>query len=168
VFAAGFLGFSLLPNLLAGMHMPYQYFYPIFGALTFSPPGIFGFWVGYRRRNLRLLSQIVPLGALVGGVGYLGLKLAEPQVPRVASLYLELFPVWLLFVSASLLGNTWQRRRVGRISGSTPASPVFRTTQGNAQQPRKDLTPTQQAMLGWGGAIISALITLVATIMLGK
>jgi hypothetical protein len=84
------------------------------------------------------------------------------------SLAIVFFPAWLLFVSASLLGNTWQRRRIGRISGTTPASPASRTTQGAGQQPRKDLTPAQQAILGWGGAIISALITLVGIIMFGK
>jgi hypothetical protein len=76
-------------------------------------------------------------------------------------------PSWLLFVSASLIGNAWQRRRTGRVSGTTPVSPASRAAQGAAQQPRKDLTPAQQAILGWGGAIISALITFVGTIFLG-
>jgi hypothetical protein len=75
------------------------------------------------------------------------------------------FPSWLLYVSAALIGNAWRRRRTGRISGTTPASPVSRVTQGAGQQTRKDLTPVQQAMLGWGGTIISAIISLVGTII---
>jgi hypothetical protein len=151
-------------------------------ATAVSPPGIFGFWVGHRKRNLRLWSQALPLGALVGAVALLGIYVTSfwlrllqygsfsPAYWYTTKFFLTyvvivFFPAWLLFVSASLVGNTWQRRRIGRISGTTPASPVSRTTQGAAQQPRKDLTPAQQAMLGWGGTIISALITLVGTII---
>jgi hypothetical protein len=143
-------------------------FFPILFAIAWTPPGFFGFWVGYRKRNLRLWSQVLPLGALVGGVAWLGLERGDyASFSWAAGPYLLVvfFPAWLLFVSASLLGNTWQRRRIGRISGTTPASPVSRTRQRAAQQPRKDLTPAQQAMLGWGGTIISALITLVGTII---
>jgi len=157
-------------------------FFPILFAIAWTPPGFFGFWVGYRKRNLRLWSQVLPLGALVGGVAFLGLERGIFGLERgiygsfsfaylkdtfylVRILAMVFFPAWLLFVSASLLGNTWQRRRIGRISGTTPASPVSRTTQGAGQQPRRDLTPAQQAMLGWGGTIISALITLVGTII---
>jgi hypothetical protein len=120
---------------------------------------------------------VLPLGALVGGVTRLAVEFGIYGIFSFASFFavellqslaIVFFPAWLLFVSASLLGNTWQRRHIGRISGTTPPSPMSRARQGAAQQPRKDLTPTQQAMLAWGGAIISALITLAGTVMFGK
>jgi len=149
---------------------------------TYLPPGIFGLWVGYRRRDPRFLSQTIPFGALVGIVVWLGYNfgLAIDQfndTGLVDALVAEMkyfFPqdliylgcaAWLFYVSAYLIGHARQRRRTGRISGATPASPVSRAAQGPAQRPRKDLTPAQQAILGWGGAIISALITLVGTIV---
>jgi hypothetical protein len=172
VFSGGFLAVTLsmliAPSVVA---------YPILLAIAWPSPGIFGFWVGYRKRDLRLWSQVLPLGALLGGVAFIGLECGRlgrfsfvsfaylDTLDLLRSLAIVFFPAWLLFVSASLLGNTWQRRRIGRISGTTPASPVSRTRQRAAQQPRKDLTPAQQAMLGWGGTIISALITLVGTII---
>jgi hypothetical protein len=184
VFSGGFLSWALLQTFALRTTAPAPPGFvvlPIALAIAWSSPGIFGFWAGYRKRNLRLWSQVLPLGALVGAVAFLGYTLANLAflvrqnalalwgeywfIDNLQNLALVLFPVWLLFVSASLVGNTWQRRRIGRVSGTTPASPVSRTTQGAAQQPRKDLTPAQQALLGWGGTIISALITLVGTIV---
>jgi hypothetical protein len=156
-------------------------------AAAWSMPGILGFWVGVRQRNLRLWSQIIPFGALVGVAAALGSSwgnivftyegeslwqiLSYPDtfmifLPMMLIFFLS--PAWLLYVSGALIGNSWQRRRTRRTSGTTPASPVSGTTQGAAQQPRKDLSPAKQAMLGWGGAIISALITLIGTIMFVK
>jgi hypothetical protein len=154
--------------------LPYQ-ITPIllFGAV-WAPPGIFGFWVGVRQTRIRLWSQIIPFGLLVGvivGISLIFTLLVSLNfdISRMGfdfwGLFMLTIPPWLLFVSGSFIGNAWQRRRIGRISGTTPASPVSRTTQGAGQQPRKDLTPAQQAMLGWGGAIISALITLIGTII---
>jgi len=137
-------------------------------------PGVIGFWVGIRQRILRLWSQIIPFGALIPIEVILAVYVYLKTWEDTSGLDLTdsasvtgLFglPGWLLFVSGALIGNSWQRRRIGRISDTTPASPVSRTIQGAAQQTRKDLTPTQQAVLGWGGAIISALITLVGTII---
>jgi len=172
VFSGGFLTYTLTFGISSDA--PVLVWLPKVVAAAWAPPGIFGFWVGYRKSNLRLWSQVLPLAALVGAVAWLGLSSAGHSTFLYAHLLsafnliplaLVFFPAWLLFVSASLVGNTWQRRRIGRISGTTPASPVSRSTQGAAQQPRKDLTPAQQAMLGWGGTIISALITLVGTII---
>jgi hypothetical protein len=172
VFSGGFLTYTLTFGISSDA--PVLVWLPKVVAAAWAPPGIFGFWVGYRKSNLRLWSQVLPLAALVGAVAWLGLSSARHSTFLYAHLFsafnliplaLVFFPAWLLFVSASLVGNTWQRRRIGRISGTTPASPVSRSTQGAAQQPRKDLTPAQQAMLGWGGTIISALITLVGTII---
>ena len=137
---------------------------PVLFAVLWTPSGIFGFWVGFRRRNLRLGSQIIPVGTLVAVIAALATRILG-FIPFYWDPVALFFGVGLIYVSGALLGNAWQRRRTRRISGTTPASPVSRTTQGAAQQHRRDLTPAQQAMLGWGGAIISALITLVGTII---
>jgi hypothetical protein len=173
VFLSMFLLVPLGDWLFDGTSLPSQISYILLFAEAWSPPGIFGFWAGFRQTSIRLWSQIIPFGLLVTVIVvlslFLGLFVFVNQYPDISMLYILLtIPSWLLFVSASLLGNTWQRRRIGRISGTTPASPVSRTMQGAGQQPRKDLTPTQQAMLGWGGTIISALITLVGIIMFEK
>jgi hypothetical protein len=145
--------------------------------LGLLPPGIFGFWVGLRRKNLRFTTQMVPFGLLVG----LAVALAQVGSIVVLAAYYGIRPAgisdwagpavntaltgWFFYVSGVLIGNARQRRRIRRISGRTPASPVSRAGQGAGRQPRKDLTPTKQAMLGWGGAIIGALINLVGTVI---
>ena len=175
VFLAAF--FPPAANLIADYTIPTLALYVILLGAAWAVTGAFGFWVGFRQRIRRFWPQIISIGAVVGAVAGLGViaylvgvrglrvDLIGNQVTILGLVVLYALPAWLLFVSASLLGNTWQRRRIGRISGTTPASPVSRTRQGAGQQPRKDLTPAQQAMLGWGGTIISALITLVGTII---
>jgi hypothetical protein len=144
-------------------------------------PGVFGFWVGFRQRNpqLTLYAALPSLAILLttfyyiirsSGWGTLN-PLADPETSLLVIFLLIFFygfPPWLLFVSGTSIGNAWQRRRMARISRSIPASPVSHTTPSSGQQPRKDLTPTQQAILGWGGAIIAALISLGGTIILER
>ena len=156
---------------------PRLLFYAIVVAGPWTATGVFGFWAGFRQRITRFFAQIISFGALVGAVSALGfiaygVVVQRRSVPDItfpiyiaSTVGLYVLPTWLLFVSGALIGNAWQRRRTGRISGTTPTSPVSRAMQVAAQQPRKDLTPAQQAMLGWGGTIISALITLVGTII---
>jgi len=178
------LGAVLAPNYgrIPFLPQPQSVFIAIMYAQIWLPSGIFGLWVGYRRRSLRLL-QIITLGELVGIVAWFGWdgshqivreitwKIGHPDQYYTPSIFfldrffLAFVPACLFYVFASLLGNAWQRRRIGRISGTTPASPVSRTRQRAAQQPRKDLTPAQQAMLGWGGTIISALLSLLGVII---
>jgi hypothetical protein len=142
-----------------------------------SIPGIFGFWRGFRQRNLPPWLQITLEGVLVAvaaALGYcsgwivfeFGGQLNFRRLWDLREFILSvLVPAGLLYVSGALVGNAWQRRRVGRITGTTPPPPVSRTRPSAGQQPRKDLTPAQQALLGWSGAIISALISLVGTII---
>ena len=105
-------------------------------------PGVFGFWVGFRQRYSHLWSRIIPIGALLAlmvglgaGIPYevwlIQSKVAAPENNISDFLLLVLgfgiflgLPEWLLFVSAYLIGHARQRRRIGRISGTTPASPV--------------------------------------------
>ena len=184
VFGATYTALSVGPRLIASLGGPsgrnVAIVLAIMFALAWGVPGVFGWWVGSRRRNPRLVSQVMPFGLLVGVVavsGFLFYFYVYPGSLRGTFftdlednwvLIWVLFPEWLTYVSGVLIGNAWRRRRTGRLSGTTPASHVPRTANGAAQQSRKGLTPTQQAVLGWGGAIISALITLVGTIMLGK
>jgi hypothetical protein len=131
--------------------------------------GPFGLWVGIRQRNPSFTRHVIPIGALLGlatlpaatlwpfvgneQASLLGqLKdIFESGLPYV----LLIMPTWLIYVFGVLVGNAWQRGRTGRISGTTPASPV----------PRRDWTPRHQAILGWTGTIISALLGLLGTII---
>lgn len=152
-----------------------------FYAGLWAIPGVFGFWVGFRQKYSRLYSRIIPIGGLLALTVGLGLGTAyavwlrqQPLASHgnagefllgvVAYSFGFGLPAWLVFVSGYLIGNAWQRRRIRRISGTTPASPLSLAGQGSERQPRKDLTPTQQAVLGWGGTIIGALINLFATL----
>ena len=75
-----------------------------------------------------------------------------------------LIPDWLLYVSGALIGNAVQRLLTGRRSGTTPASPLSRTTSASTGS-RKAWTPRQQALLGFVGTIIAALISLFGSIL---
>ena len=181
VFGATYISLSVGPRLIASLGGPsgrnVAIGLAIMFALAWGVPGVFGWWVGSRRRNPRLVSQVMPFGLLVGVVavsGFLFYFYVYPGSLRGTFftdladnwvLIWVLLPEWLTYVSGVLIGNAWRRRRTGRLSGTTPASHVPRTANGAAQQSRKGLTPTQQAVLGWGGAIISAFITLVGTIV---
>jgi hypothetical protein len=179
VFVATYLSPALNNALEESTLRRYDWYRSVVLLLLFAQlwafPGVFGFWVGFRLRNPILWSQIIPFGALVGVVTLLGPAFYFFVLPGgySSSYYLgnvgitiglTLLPGWLLYVSASLIGNAWQRRRTGRISDTTPASPISRTTRTSAQ-PREDWTPRKQAILGWSGTIISALLTLIGTII---
>ena len=181
-FLAGFLTALVIEATILPSSIPTFEFVLVMIAIiavtAWLPTTMFGLWIGYRNRHLRLWSQVLPLGVLVGGVTFIGsmvpvVGLSVDLLPLLFRFnspeFLEIgFPACLLFVSTSFIGNAWQRRRIGRISGTTPGSPVARSTQGASQRPSKDLTPAQQAMLGWGGGIIGALITLIGTIIAAR
>ena len=149
-------------------------------------PTVFGFWVGFRQRNPRsasfgLLASLAVLlsllcsavfSSVLSGNEFIRPLLGEGFTLLLIFAVIVLFfgyPPWLAFVSGSAIGNAWQRRRMLRMVGIRSTAPVSRgATQGAGQQPRKGMTPAQQAILGWGGAIISALITLVGTIITGR
>jgi hypothetical protein len=160
------------------LHLPF-----IVGGAIF--PALFGLWVGLRQRNLRLWSRIIPFGGLVGLaviVGEESFRVVEagidPSAPYSGALlvaYLAGFllgtatveaglPGWLLFVSGALIGNAWQRRRIRRISGTAPASPMSHATLASPE-PSAYWTPRKQAYLGFAGTIIASLISLFATVM---
>jgi predicted membrane protein len=152
---------------------PYAAYRRIAGlVLLWANPGVFGFWVGFRLRNLRLRSRTIPLGAIVGLTatiitlshdlvltGLMTEILNHPEFLlnrwRFVITALSFRPIiriwlpsWLLFVSAAMVGNAWQRSHIQRSSGTPP-----------------DWTTRQQAILGWSGTIISALISLIGTII---
>jgi hypothetical protein len=181
VFLATFFPPAANLSAIRGEHyqtMPRLPLYVILFGAAWAVTGAFGFWVGFRQRITRFWPQNISIGAVVGAVaglgiiayllGVRGLTATDLRYPYIVGfLGLYALPAWLLFVSGSLIGNAWQRRRNGRISGITPASPTMRTTPGSAQ-PREDWSPRKQAILGWSGTIISALITLVGTIVTVK
>jgi hypothetical protein len=140
--------------------------------LVWLPPGIFGFWVGLRRLNPRFKSQVIPVGLLFGlavslgrvgqivavGAYYFGGKPSADiwaDISYWAGFLIGPFLVgWLFYVSGVLFGNARQRRHTGRLSGTTPA-PAESTT---------GWSPRQQAILGFVGTVIAALISLMGTI----
>jgi hypothetical protein len=121
VFSLGFLPatlFQILPYELIP-DFAVKNLHAITYAMAWSPPGFFGFWVGYRKRNLRLWSQVLPLGALVGGVAWLGV----------------LRGIWenFAFVRWSTYHTTW--RFLWPLRGCSSYLPPFSETPGNVAAP---------------------------------
>ena len=180
VFAATELGLSVGARLIAGLGGPSDK-NVVIGivitlALAWGVPGVFGWWVGFRRSNPRFLSQVIPFGVLVGVAavsGFLFYFYGYPG-PLRGTFFTDLednwvlgwvlIPDWLLYVSGALIGNAVQRLLTGRRSGTTPASPLSRTTSASTGS-RKAWTPRQQALLGFVGTIIAALISLFGSIL---
>jgi len=123
---------------------------------------LFGLWIGLKRRNLTLWRHVLPIGALIGIVTTFGITLYNVRYRNYiwADLWRESEDVlvsgvligvpFLLYVSGAFIGNAWQRRRIGRISGLVP----------EAISPRAGWTPRKQAYLGFGGTILASLIGL--------
>jgi hypothetical protein len=168
----------VLGLVLVGLAMFGSYFVPatvsattIVGlvVLVWLPPGLFGSWVGLRSRNPRFSSQAIPFGLLVGLAGLLGrlgwlVAFGTEEFNRSAVgggphpeywsgfVFGGFLPACLSYVSGFLLGNAWQRRRAGRLPDAIPAS----------QAPTMNWSPKHQAILGFAGTIIAALIGLLA------
>jgi hypothetical protein len=137
------------------------------------PPSLFGIWVGMKQLDPLFRARIIPLGLLVGLASFIGAavfyhvdlggSIWNFRTIRWELLFIAL-PAILLYVSGALIGNAWQRRRIGRISGTTPASPIARNR--TASRPHSaEWTPRKQAILGWSGTIIAAVLSLVGTIV---
>ena len=133
--------------------------------VAWSLPGLFGFWVGLRRRSPSLRLQTISFGLLVGLAVSLG------RVAQLVAIGTDYFgggsdmyywsgflvfpalPGWLFYVSGVLVGNARQRQRTGRVPGTVPAS----------SEPTTGWTPRKQAYLGFAGTIIAALISLLSS-----
>ena len=138
-------------------------------------PLIFGFWVGLTRRLERLHWPSVGAVALVLAIGALSITFAvnymmeyvgpvDPaeygasEAPFFAfTLIRGLLPV-LLFTSGAVLGNALLRRVFG--VAAFQVEPDSADTSGAAR-----LTPRQQAILGFVGVLLSALIPAIATVV---
>jgi hypothetical protein len=174
-----FLGALMLLSL--SRHIPIRplvAWQAIYLATGLLPPGVFGFWVGFRKRDPRLRSEVIRFGGLVGVAFFLGLLGDEIRwhLVRGESLVetfagfgsvplwiwaivipVTVLPGWLLYVSGALIGNAWQRHRTGRMTGTTPMSPLSRTTLASPE-PHTDWTPRKQAYLGFAGTVVASLI----------
>jgi hypothetical protein len=134
--------------------------------LVWFPPAVFGFWVGLRRVNPRFKSQVIPFGLLVGlavSIGRVGQLIAVgndyfrggSDISYWAGFLIgPALPGWLFYVSGVLIGTARQRRRTRRLSSTISSSP----------EPTTGWTPRQQAILGFAGTVIAALISLMGTI----
>ena len=135
-------------------------------------PGLFGFWVGLKRQHLSLWRNLLPVGVVVAtimllvaivvtwltfgqGVGW--------WTTLVGIVILGFVPTLIFYVSGATIGRALQRRTAGKYASLTPhteAAPSAprSTTPGDSWSPRK------QAILGFVGTVIAALISLVGTI----
>jgi hypothetical protein len=172
IFLTGFTVWPLAIGPATDTYPSFIRFVLIF-AILWLPPSIFGFWVGLKQRDPSLRRRIIPFGVLVGAVTVAGVLLNVLLVQHwsvYSPSYLLVWiggvfiPPWLLYVSGVLIGNAWQRRRTSRVSGTTPTSPIFRTSRASLE-PREDWTPRKQAILGWSGTIIAALLSLLGTVI---
>ena len=148
---------------------------PILG-LAFAFPASFGFWVGLKRRNLSLWRNLVPMGLIVGAIEP-GMFFAVPGLWAQSFLFLGklslvdvLFVMFVLFIpalsfiSGAIIGRALQRRTAGAYASLTPdiedsSSAPRPTTPGDGWSPRK------QAILGFAGTLIAALLSLIATLV---
>jgi hypothetical protein len=146
----------------------------IFSVLPLSAivPLIFGFWVGLTRRLERLHWPSVGAVALVLSIGALSIAVAVYRIEAqswseaqyywlghdpLTAIISGLMPA-LLFISGAILGNALLRRVLGVAafqgkSASTDANGAGRWT------------PRHQAILGFVGVVLSALIPAMATLV---
>jgi hypothetical protein len=146
-------------------------------AVVFLPvllPGVFGYWVGLRLRDLSFWRHVAPMGGLlIAGVfigswllwryiawitGWLfgfgtagdSIGVALARDPSLLSLLLVISPA-ALYSFAALLGNARQRRKREKLYGGGPSESRW--------------SPRQEAMVGLAGSIIAALIGLLGNLL---
>src|SRR5215208_5608136 len=138
--------------------------------LAFAFPASFGFWVGLKRRNLSLWRNLVPMGLIAGAIGpgitfavrpglwaQSFLFLGKLSLVDVLFVMFVLFIPALFFISGAIIGRALQRRTAGAYASLTPdiedpSSAPRPTTPGDGWSPRK------QAILGFAGTLIAALL----------
>jgi hypothetical protein len=131
-------------------------------------PSSMGVWVGLRQRYVRVWRRVVPFGALLGVAFITTRVLYTPGLlfrsAIAATAALNVVAPCLLYVSGVLIGNAVQRRVTGRRSGTIPASPLSRTTSA-ATGSGTGWTPRQQAILGFVGTVVAALLGLFGSVI---
>jgi hypothetical protein len=142
-------------------------------------PSSMGVWVGLRQRYVRVWRRVVPFGALLGVAFVSTLVFYAPDLAwsdlfhykgivafRYVAFLSAIYVVapCLLYVSGVLIGNAVQRRVTGRRSGTIPASPLSRTTSA-ATGSGTGWTPRQQAILGFVGTVVAALLGLFGSVI---
>jgi excisionase family DNA binding protein len=174
LFSHPWWGDLLLPSSAAGLDEPNEFlraFLPwIFP--VWAVPGIFGFWVGLKRQDLPIWRHLVPVGGIVaavmGGAAIVvaGLTYEQPLSAGLIAgiVILGAVPTLIVYVSGALVGRALQRKTASAYPSSAPdagATPSVRrpSTPGDRWSPRK------QALLGFAGTIIAALLSLFAPII---
>jgi hypothetical protein len=143
-----------------------------FESFEWIVPGIFGFWVGLKRRNLSLWRDLVPSGTVVAAimvlVAIVVTGLAYELVPNtndlIGMVVLGPIPTLIFYVSGATIGRALQRGTAGtyaRLTPDTEAAPSAPrpTTPGDSWSPRK------QAILGFSGTLIAAILSLFAQVI---
>jgi hypothetical protein len=135
-------------------------------SLFWAVPGIFGFWVGLKRKTLSLVRHLVPVGAIAGILGTFAALPETAGGPNAApGLAVGVFvPTLVFYVSGAIIGRAVQRRTAGAYpslvpDAETPPSTSRLSTPGDRWSPRK------QAILGFAGTVIAALLSLFAQVI---
>jgi hypothetical protein len=133
-----------------------------FPALLLALPGVFGYWVGWKLKNLRFWRHIVPMVMLLIAGGYVGFELSYTMGAMSLELGLEpsffdgflwVFSPAALYSFAVLLGNARQRRHSAQLM------------EDGSSRESESAAPGQQEIVGLIGTIISALSSVVGLIV---
>jgi hypothetical protein len=135
------------------------------GWAWFLIPGTFGFWVGLKLESPIRWGRSVLTGAIFGLVSGvvlstlfidIGWTIENNSIPFLLLMFLLIcLPPILAYVSGELIGKALQRRRAEEGYSEIPAHLAQRS----------NWTPRNQAILGFAGTLIAALLSLVGTII---
>jgi hypothetical protein len=139
--------------------------------LVWASPGIFGLYVGLKRRNLSLWRHLVPIGAIAGAAAALTAAPGLADDPSIRGGELPVlvtglifFPYVLFYVSGATIGRALQRRTAGAFADLPP------DTEAPPSSPRQRApgdrwSPRRQAILGFAGTVVAALISFIGTLV---
>ena len=142
-------------------------------SLLWASPGIIGFWVGLKHRNLRLWRHLVPIGTTVGAtavvavvpqslndIGVPGSGFAGPGDFALAITVLVFIPALILYMSGAIIGRAFQRRTALTLDTEAIPSAPRLSAPGDGWSPKK------QALLGFSGTVVAALISVIGQLVI--
>jgi hypothetical protein len=118
-------------------------------------PAVFGFRLGHKLRSLRFWRNVAPGAALLAFVSLI----AGGLLVGGAAVFLAGIPS-IVYIFAAVLGNALRRRKREKLVEERPSEFPPEAAPGP-----KGWTPRQQALVGFAGTTISALIGLISTIL---